>query len=152
MFTVKQLFLILSVLSLASAKKNTSIRGSPAEEIQRRGLKKGKKGGSGGYSGGFTPPRGGSPGMPIGTPVGLIEPPAKPCVPYDEARVWITPDYPGDPECQTEGGVPVGSGCCRVFSFNDNGQSTKWLLYDAINAYRDLVVSHKRRSLQLRGC
>lgn len=155
MYAIKQLFLILSILSVASAKKGTSIRATPGENLEaRRGLKKSKKGG-GGY---VAPNRGGGVGTPGtinglnrdgSTPGELIEPTGKDCVPFDEANRWITADYPGDPECRTEGAITLSSACCRLFSFTDTSGPQKWLLYDANNQYRDLIVrvtknTHKR--------
>ena len=162
MYSAKQIFLVLALLSVASAKKGVSIRG-PASELEnaaRRGLKKsskkgGSKGSGSGFSGGsFTPPRtgdGGAVGGNVdlgngfnrdGSVAGsLIQPPGKPCIPADEAERYITDDYPGDVQCRA-GAVSdaLSSSCCRLFQFTDAGGSQKWLLYDANNQYPDLMV------------
>ena len=157
MYSLKQIFLVLSIISLASAKKGVSTR-KTVEVEAHRGLKKSsssKKSGS--SAGGFVAPnRGGGTGGIVGgsvtggnginrdgTPVGsLIQPPGKACVPFDDARKWLTTDYPGDAQCRTEGAAMGStSACCRVFSFTDTNGPQKWLLYDSNNQYRDLMVS-----------
>ena len=161
MFSVKQIFLVLSLLSLASAaEKGVSARKPNTKAEKHRGLKKSKSSSSkksGSSAGGFVAPnRGGGTGGIVGgsvtggnginrdgTPVGsLIQPPGKACVPFDDARKWLTTDYPGDAQCRTEGAAMGStSACCRVFSFTDTNGPQKWLLYDSNNQYRDLMVS-----------
>mmetsp|Transcript_19747 Transcript_19747/g.48513 ORF Transcript_19747/g.48513 Transcript_19747/m.48513 type:complete len:168 (+) Transcript_19747:86-589(+) len=157
MISVKQIFLIISILSVASAaEKGVSAR-KPDPELQtRRGLKKSKSGSKkSGGGGGFVNPNrgggiyGGGSGIPVGginrdgTVVGqLVEPPSKPCVPFDDARKWLTSDYPGDVQCRVQSGqMATTTACCRVFSFTDTNGPQKWLLYDSNNQYRDLMVT-----------
>lgn len=161
MFSVKQIFLILSILSLASAaEKGVSARKPNADAETRRGLKKSKSSSSkkGTSSGGgyVAPNRGGGAGGIVGgspnigginrdgTPPGqLIQPTGKVCVPFDEAKVWLTEDYPGDVQCRVETGqMGTTSACCRIFSFTDTDGPQKWLLYDSNNQYPDLIVSY----------
>lgn len=160
MFSVKQIFLILSILSLASAaEKGVSARKPNADAETRRGLKKSKSSSSsskkGTSSGGgyVAPNRGGGVGGIVGgspnvgginrdgTPPGqLIQPTGKACVAFNEAKVWLTADYPGDVQCRVETGqMGTTSGCCRIFSFTDTNGPQKWLLYDSNNQYRDLM-------------
>jgi len=139
MISIKQIFIILSVMSLASAKKGISARNVRVEG-ERRGLKKGSKmggmgGGMGGNNGGYGPD-----GFfnRDGTTVGeLVQ--AGECIPFDDARKWITAESPSDIKCQQEfGQMDTTSACCRVFSFQDNG-TQHWLLYDSDNRYSDLL-------------
>lgn len=159
MNSVKQIFLMLSMLSMASAlEKGVSARKPNTDFETHRGLKKNSKssskksgGGSGGFYGSGGPNRGtGITGgtVPVGngvnrdgtTPGSLIQPSGKACVPFDEARKWLTSDYPGDIQCRVETGqMGTSSACCRVFTFTDTNGPQKWLLYDTNNQYRDLL-------------
>ena len=169
MNSVKQIFLILSILSMASAiEKGVSARKPNSVVETHRGLKKSSKkssskkgGGAGGFYGSGNAPNRGSGitggTIPVGngsvnrdgsTPGALIEPKDKDCIPFDEARKWLTEDYPGDIQCRVATGqMGVSSACCRVFQFNDTNGPQKWLLYDTNNQYRDLIVSKKDTSL-----
>jgi len=148
MYSLKQIFLVLSILSVASAKKGLSVRNSNSEVEARRGLKKSKSGGGGGGGGGsgfVNPNRGGGiVGVGVnrdGTPPGtLLQPAGKACVPFQDAEKWLTADYPGDAQCRAaSGAMGASSACCRVFSFTDTNGPQKWLLYDSNNQYRDLM-------------
>lgn len=151
MFSVKQVFLILSVISLASAaQKGVSARKPNAEIQANRGLKKSSSKKSGSSGGGFVAPSrpdggivgGGIPDRDGIAPGTLLQPAGKACVPFQDAEKWLSADYPGDAQCRTANGdAGVTSACCRVFSFTDAGGPQKWLLYDANNQYRDLMVS-----------
>lgn len=157
MFSVKQIFLILSIIALASAaKKGNSARKVNAEVQANRALSSKK---SSSKKTGFVNPNrppgsvgggivgGGNRDDPVGV---LIEPAGKACVPFDEARKWLTADYPGDAECRTaDQAMGATSACCRVFSFTDTSGPQKWLLYDVNNQYRDLMVSYSERHLEL---
>lgn len=171
----KQIFLILSILSLVSAlEKGVSARKPSTDSENRRRLKKGgsKKGygyggygnvrAKGGYYGGSgfvaAPTRYGAGTVPgpngvnrDGTPVGqLIQPPGKSCIPFDDARKWLTDDYPGDIQCRVEfGQMPVPTACCRVFTFTDTNGPKKWLLFDVNNQYKDLIVRQKKTTSNL---
>ncbi|CAJ1954737.1 unnamed protein product [Cylindrotheca closterium] len=153
MYSIKQIFLVLSLISLASAKKGVSTR--KAVEVEaHRGLKKSSSSKKSGSSGGFVAPnRGGTGGIVggsvsggggvnrDGTPAGtLLQPPGKPCVPFEDASKFLSAEYPGDAQCRTAD-APMGatSACCRVFSFTDANGPQRWLLYDTNNQYRDLL-------------
>ncbi|CAJ1954738.1 unnamed protein product [Cylindrotheca closterium] len=158
MLSMKQIFLLLSLLSLASAaEKGVSARRPNADAETHRGLKKSKSSSSkkSSSSGGFVAPnRGGGNGGIVGgsvgggdginrdgSPVGaLIQPAGKECVPFDDARKWLTAEYPGDAQCRTpDAAMGATTACCRVFSFTDANGPQKWLLYDTNNQYRDLM-------------
>jgi hypothetical protein len=144
MTSLKHTLLILSLIFLAESKKNVGSRiGNLRSGRKLKGSKKGGGGnaglvGDGNFAGGYFYDRN---GKFISGPQ-LVEPENKACIPFDDARRWITETYPSDSQCRVESGDMTSTGaCCRVYPFTDLRGPQKWLKYDSKNEFVNLRVS-----------
>jgi hypothetical protein len=141
MTSLKHTLLVLSLIFLVESKK---VIGNLRSGRELKTSKTSKKGGGtglvgdGNFAGGYFYDRN---GKFISGPQ-LIEPDNKPCIPFDDARRWITETYPSDSQCRVESGAMTSTGaCCRVYYFTDLNGPQKWLKYDSFNEFVNLRVS-----------
>lgn len=145
MFSLKVSILFLSALSLIESTSGAVSRSGnlrPGRQLKKSSKKGGNAAfaGDGGFAGGYFYDRNG--GFISGPQ--LDEPPNKPCIPFDDARKWITEEYPSDSECRVEAGAMTSTAaCCRVYPFTDLNGPQKWLKYDSKNEYANLRVSEQ---------
>jgi len=139
MISVKQIFLILSFASLASAKKRTSARKLHYETEGR--MLQAKKNNFSGFNGNGTP-NNFNTGLRDEGAV-LIEPTAKECVAFEDALKQVDTGYEGDQLCRADSTpsnplMTANSACCRMFEFRDVNGRHLYRYYDLNNSKRDL--------------
>jgi hypothetical protein len=147
MIKLQQCLLLLFLARFIEAQikgdnASSNLRRRAKKKEKKKGGKQGGKGNNGKNGGGkWTSYEGRFPDPPVLASI-LSEPEGLPsCVSFANSRVYVTPTYPGDKECQSEFGITTSGACCRVYEFNDRFGPQTWLLYDAYNMYTSVPVS-----------